>query len=672
MTDFVEAQKRRQKEKAERIHVEARLEATPAAQDEMLLRGQLERTWRVPRGFVGWFMVADHRSVGVRYMVTAFVFFILAGVMAALMRVQLAFPEAGIISPDAYNQVFTSHGLVMMFLFAVPVMEAMGIYFVPLMVGARNIAFPRLNNFSYFMFLFGGIFLFTALVLNTGPDAGWFSYPPLSGPDYSPGKRVDVFAQLITFTEVAALSVAVELIATIFKLRAPGMTLNRIPLFVWAMLVTSLMIVFSLPSVVSSSTFLLLDRLVGTHFFNPTEGGDAVLYQHLFWFFGHPEVYIIFVPALGMVSSIITTFTQRPTFGYTALVLSMFTTGFIGFSVWVHHMFTTGLPQMGLSFFTAASLIIVIPTAIQIFCWIAALWKGRPRFETPLLFVMGFIAIFVLGGLSGVTLASVPIDLQVHDTYYVVAHFHYVLIGGAVFPLIGAVYYWYPKITGRMMNARLGLWNFVTLFIGFNVTFFPMHILGFLGMPRRVYTYPEYMSWTTLNIVSSLGALMLVAGGVMLIYNVAHSYRYGTVAGDNPWNADTLEWATTSPPPVYNFAEIPIVEGRHALWQRSSPPPVVVGISPDRREVLVTDVMDAEPAHIDKFPEPSIWPFLTAVTTSAMFVASIFTPWAIVYGTPPIAITLIGWFWPKEHAADHVEEPFAPDAPDPIVPEARA
>ena len=672
MTDLVALQRRKQREKAERIRVEERLEATPAAQDDMLLRSQLERTWCVPRGFVGWFMVADHRSIGVRYMLTAFVFFTLAGVMAALMRVQLAFPEAGIISPDAYNQVFTSHGLVMMFLFAVPVMEAMGIYFVPLMVGARNIAFPRLNTFSYFMFLFGGIFLFTALVLNTGPDAGWFSYPPLSGPDYSPGKRVDVFAQLITFTEVAALSVAVELIATIFKLRAPGMTLNRIPLFVWAMLVTSLMIVFSLPSVVSSSSFLLLDRLVGTHFFNPTEGGDAVLYQHLFWFFGHPEVYIIFIPALGMVSSIITTFTQRPTFGYTALVLSLFMTGFIGFSVWVHHMFTTGLPQMGLSFFTAASLIIVIPTSVQIFCWIAALWKGRPRFETPLLFVLGFIAIFVLGGLSGVTLASVPIDLQVHDTYYVVAHFHYVLIGGAVFPLIGAVYYWYPKITGRMMNARLGLWNFVTLFVGFNVTFFPMHILGFLGMPRRVYTYPEYMSWTTLNIVSSLGALMLVAGGVMLIYNLAHSYRYGAVAGDNPWNADTLEWATTSPPPVYNFAEIPIVEGRHAVWERSTPPPVVVGISPDRREVLVTDVMDAEPAHIDEFPKPSIWPFLAAVATSAMFVASIFTPWAIVYGAPPIAITLVGWFWPKERAADHVEEPFTPDAPDPVMPEAHA
>jgi cytochrome c oxidase subunit 1 len=335
-------------------------------------------------------------------------------------------------------------------------------------------------------------------------------------------------------------------------------------------------------------------------------------------------------------------------------------------------MFATGLPQMGLSFFTAASLIIVIPTAVQMYCWIAALWKGRVRLATPLWFVLGFIAIFVLGGLSGVTLASVPIDLQVHDTYYVVAHFHYVLIGGAVFPLIGGLYYWYPKMTGRLMNERLGLWNFATLFIGFNVTFFPMHILGFLGMPRRVYTYPEYMSWSVLNLVSSGGAILLIVGGAMLIYNVVHSYRHGNVAGDNPWNADSLEWATSSPPPVYNFLEIPIVEGRHALWQRSPLPPVVVGIDPTKRQVLVTDVMDAEPAHLDAFPEPSIWPFLAAVATGGLFVGAIFTPWAVVYGSAPVFITLVGWFWPDKRAAESIEEPFDTRSPDPVVPEARA
>ena len=625
-----------------------------AARSTEAMRLELERAWYVPRGLIGWFSVADHRSIGVRYVLTALAFFVLAGVLAVLMRAQLAFPNAQLLSADRYNQVFTAHGLAMMFLFAVPVMEAMGVYLVPLMVGARNIAFPRLNAYSYYMFLFGGLLLFTALIANSGPDTGWFSYAPLAGPDYSPGKRVDIFNQLITFTEVAALAVAVEIVATVLKLRAPGMTLNRIPLFVWAMFVTSLMVIFAMPAVVSSSTFLLLDRLVGTHFFNPAEGGDAVLYQHLFWFFGHPEVYIIFLPALGMVSAIVTAFTGRPIFGYPALVISMFATAFIGFSVWVHHMFALGLPQLGISFFTAASLIIVVPTGVQIFCWIASLWRGRPRFDTPLLFVIGFFVIFTLGGLSGVTLASVPIDLQVHDTYYVVAHFHYVLIGGGVFPLLGALHYWYPKVTGRIYDERIGKWSFALLLVGFNVTFFPMHLLGLMGMPRRVYTYPPELGWGPLNLLASAGAAMLALGGALLIYNFARSLRHGVVAGDNPWGADTLEWATRSPPPVYNFLEIPVVEGRHALWQRSVNPPVVSGLRTDTREVLVTDVMDAEPTHKDEFPEPSIWPFLTAVTTTGLFVAVIFTPWGLVYGTPPVAVTLIGWFWPK--ASDNDKE----------------
>jgi cytochrome c oxidase subunit 1 len=342
--------------------------------------------------------------------------------------------------------------------------------------------------------------------LNTAPDVGWFSYVPLAGPDYAPGKRADFWAQMITFTEVSALAVSVELIVTIFKARAPAMSLNRMPLFVWSMLVTAFMVTFAMPSVVTSSSFLLLDRLVGTHFYNPAEGGDALLWQHLFWFFGHPEVYIIFVPALGIVSSIIAALTSRPIFGYPAMVMSIVATGFIGFGLWVHHMFATGLPALGLEYFTAASIVIAIPTGIQIFCWIASLWRGRPRFHTPLLFVVGFFAIFVLGGLSGVTLASVPFDLQVHDSYYVVAHFHYVLLGGAIFPLIGGIYFWFPKLVGRMMDDRLGKWNFWMLFIGFNVTFFPMHILGFEGMPRRVYTYPDNMGWNTLNLVASAGA----------------------------------------------------------------------------------------------------------------------------------------------------------------------
>ena len=615
----------------------------------------LERTWHVPTGLIGWLSVVDHRTIGRRYLVTALGFFLVAGVLAVLMRLQLAVPDNTLLGPDRYNQVFTVHGTIMMFLFAVPVMEAMGIYLVPLMVGARNIAFPRLNTFSYFVYLFGGLMLVVVLLLNSAPDAGWFAYPPLAGPDYTPGKRSDFWAQLITFTEIAALAVAVELVATVFKLRAPGMTLDRIPLFVWAMLVTSFMVIFAMPAVVTASSFLLMDRLVGTHFYNPAEGGDALLHQHLFWFFGHPEVYIIFVPALGMVSMIITTFTRRPIFGYTPLVLSLVATGFLGFGLWVHHMFATGLPQLGLTYFTAASMTIAIPSGVQIFCWIAPIWRGRPRFDTPMLFVLGFIAIFVLGGLSGVTLASVPFNLQVHDTYYVVAHFHYVLLGGAVFPLIGGVHYWFPKMTGRMPDERLGQVSFWLLFTGFNITFFPMHQLGLMGMPRRVYTYPAESGWGPLNLVSTAGAALLAVGGLVLLVNLARSYRRGGAAPDDPWGGDSLEWCTTSPPPVYNFLHPPVVESAHPRWDAPADAPVVTGLRTDCREVLVTTVVDAAPSNRYEFPEPTIWPFLAAVVTSAMFVGSIFTAWALPIGAVPVAITLIGWFWPKKKARQEQE-----------------
>jgi cytochrome c oxidase subunit I+III len=640
--------------------------ATITSADEERLRRQLADTWYVPRGIIGWFSVADHKTIGRRYIITAFCFFIFAGVLAGLMRLQLAVPNNHFIGPDLYNQIFTVHGTMMMFLFAVPVMEAMGIYLVPLMIGTRNIAFPRLNAYSYYVYLFGGVMLVATMLLNTAPDVGWFSYVPLAGPDYAPGKRADFWAQLITFTEVAALAVSVELVTTIFKTRAPGMSLNRMPLFVWAMLVTAFMVIFAMPTIVACSSFLLLDRLVGTHFYNPAEGGDSLLWQHLFWFFGHPEVYIIFVPALGIVSSIISAFTWRPIFGYPAMVMSLVATGFIGFGLWVHHMFATGLPALGLEYFTAASIVIAIPTGIQIFCWIASLWRGRPRFHTPLLFVLGFFAIFVLGGLSGVTLASVPFDLQVHDSYYVVAHFHYVLLGGAVFPLIGGIYFWFPKFTGRMMNDALGKWNFWLLFIGFNITFFPMHILGLEGMPRRVYTYPDNMGWNTLNFVASAGALLLVLGGALFVYNVVRSYSWGLAASENPWGAETLEWSVSSPPPVYNFVHVPVVEGRCALWDRSADPPIVTGIRSDCREVLVTDVMDGEPVHKAEYPEPSIWPFLCAVVTSAFFLGSIFTPWALPVSIVPLAVTLIGWFWPKK------KEPWRQDERVPLMREARA
>jgi len=616
------------------------------------LAALLLRLWSTPSGWLGRLTSVDHKVIGRRYILTSFAFLVLGGLLAVLMRLQLSGAEQKLLSPDLYNQVFTMHGSTMMFLFAVPVMEAFAVYFVPLMVGTRNIAFPRLNAFSYWMFLFGGCFLWIAFVFNAGPDIGWFAYVPLSSLQYNPTKRADVWAQMITFTEVAALAVAVEIVVTVFKQRAVGMTLDRIPIFVWAMLVTSFLVLFAMPSVMIASTTLILDRLVNTHFYDTASGGNVLLWQHLFWFFGHPEVYIIFIPGTGMVSMIIAAFARRPVFGYTMIVLSLIATGFLSFGLWVHHMFVTGLPQLGASMFTASSMLIAVPSGLQIFCWLATLWDGRPVYRTPLFFVLGFFVIFVLGGLSGVMVASVPIDMQVHDTYFVVAHFHYVLIGGAVFPLIGAVYYWFPKITGRMLSETLGRWNFWLAFIGFNVAFFPMHILGLIGMPRRVYTYTPEMGWDHLNLLSSAGAAVFAASFALLIANVIRSLRHGELAGDNPWGASTLEWATSSPPPPYNFSRTPVVTHRDPLWADGDNLRVVAGLSVERREVLLSSIADAEPHTREASPEPSIWPLLTAIATTIFFIGSIFTPWAVVWGTPPIAVALIGWFWPTGSKED--------------------
>src|SRR5438094_3999563 len=449
-------------------------------------RSLLEKTWAPAEGLLGKLTDTGHKEIGIRYIVTAFVFFALGGIEAALMRIQLMKPENSFLSPDRYNQIFTMHGSTMMFLFAVPVMLGFAVYFVPLMVGTRDVAFPKLNAYGYFMYLAGGLFLYAMFFIGAGPDAGWFAYTPLSGPTFDPGKRSDTWAQMITFTELSALIVAVNIVVTAFKQRAPGMSLNRIPLFVWSMIVVSFMIIFAMPAVMLDSGYLCLDRLIATHFFNQSEGGDAIFYQHMFWFFGHPEVYIIFIPGLGFISSILTAFTGRKIYGYVGIVSTLVITGFLGFSVWVHHMFATGLPQLGQSFFTAASIMIVIPTAVQLFCWIATMWTGKLRVATPVLYVIGFFVTFIVGGMTGIMLASVPLDWQIHDTFFVVAHLHYVLIGGAIFPLFGAFHFWFPKWTGRMYSEALGRLAFWLVFIGFNVTFFPMHHLGLQGMPRRV------------------------------------------------------------------------------------------------------------------------------------------------------------------------------------------
>jgi cytochrome c oxidase subunit I+III len=627
--------------------------AGPLAPPQEETRTTLEETWQLTRGFWGWFTEVNYLVISRRVIVAAFVFFLLGGLEALLMRVQLARPNATLIGPDLYNQLFTTHGSTMMFLFAVPVMQGMALYLVPQMVGTRSLAFPRLNAYSFYIYVIGGALLYVALFLNTGPDAGWFAYTPLSNSQFSPGKRVDVWAQMITFTELASLANAVNIIVTAFKLRAPGMALQRLPLFVWAMVVTAFMVIFAMPAVMVASSCLAMDRLVGTHFFNPVEGGDPLLWQHLFWFFGHPEVYIIFLPALGMVSSIVETSARRPVFGYPAMVLSLIATAFMGFGLWVHHMFATGLPQIGQSFFTAASIVIALPTGVQLFCWIATLCSGKLRITPAALFVLGFIAIFVLGGLTGVMLASVPIDLQVHDTYFVVAHLHYVLIGGAIFPLFGGIHHWFPKLTGKLLNARLGYATFALMFVGFNVAFFPMHVLGLHGMTRRIYTYGAHTGFGPLSFVATVGAFVLGMGILAFLLNVWQSSRQAAQAPADPWRGSTLEWAANSPPEPYGFEKLPTVRSRQPLWEPS--PQVVVGLHPDRRELLVSSFLDAAPDHLFTIPHPSPWPIALALATGASFIGVIFTPWALVVGAVLAGAALCGWFWPAPPIKDLLE-----------------
>jgi cytochrome c oxidase subunit I+III len=610
-------------------------------------RRQLDEVWGDPPGFRGWLVTVNHKRVALRYIISALVFFVLGGIEAALMRIQLARPENGFIGPDLYNQLFTVHGTTMMFLFAVPIMEAIGLYLVPLMIGTRNVCFPRLNAYGYWTYLIGGLLIYSGLIVNTGPDAGWFSYVPLAGPEFGPGKRVDVWAQMVTFTEISAIVSAVEIIVTAFKQRAPGMSLNRVPLFVWSLVVASFMVLFAMPVVATGSMMLAMDRLVGTHFFNAAEGGDALLWQHIYWFFGHPEVYIIFIPSLGVVSSIVATFTGRPIFGYPAAVLSLIATGFLSFGLWVHHMFATPLPQLGQTFFTAASAMIAVPTGIQIFCWIATIWSGRPRWTTPMLYATAFVALFTIGGLSGLFVAAVPTDLQLTDTYFIPGHIHYVLLGGMVFPLLGGLHYWFPKFTGRMLSERLGRLSFGLLFAGVNVTFFPFFILALMGMPRRVYTYLPETGWGGWALVSTLGVALLALGLLTFVANVVIALRSGPAAPADPWGGETLEWATASPPPAYNFAHIPVARGRSALWAAGAQLPVVTGLDQAKREVLISTVVDGVPDSRHEQPGPTIAPLLLGLATGVTFIAGIFTPWAFVVGPVLGYFALLWWAWPR-------------------------
>ncbi len=526
---------------------------------------------RTYTGLLSWLTTVDHKRIGLMYIGTAAVYFLVAGVFALLIRLQLAQPNAKFLSNAVYNEIFTMHGTTMIFLVVMPLGTGLGNYLVPLMIGARDMAFPKLNALSYWVFLFGGLFMYSSFIAGGAPNDGWFSYAPLTELLYSPSHGMDFWALGILLLTIATTLGAINFIVTALQLRAPGMTLGRMPVFVWMTVVTSFLGVFSLPSLTTASVLLLLDRLVGTHFYNVAAGGNALLWQHLFWFFGHPEVYILILPAFGIISEIIPVFSRQPLFGYTVVVLSGIAIGILGFTVWAHHMFATGLPAVALMFFSADSFLIGVPTGVKIFAWLGTMWGGKLKFKTPMLFALGFIAMFTIGGLDGVHLAVVPVDWQVTDSYYVVSHIHYVLFGGAIFSIFAGIYYWFPKFSGRMLSETLGKWHFWLMFVGANLVFFPMHILGILGMPRRIYTYASGMGWDTWNLLETFGAFIIALSVSVFIYNLFRSLARPATAGDDPWDGFTLEWATTSPPPEYNFEEVPEVRGRRPLWDKKNP-----------------------------------------------------------------------------------------------------
>lgn len=625
--------------------------AVPRPESEL---ERLRVPWVPPKG---WRILSavNNTYVGVAYIATGFIIFVLAGVLAVIMRTQLAVPENTLVGHTLYNQLFTMHGTMMMFLFAVPIVEAFAVLLMPNILGTRELPFPRLSAYAFWIYAFGGLAFFFTLFFGVAPDGGWFMYTPLTDSRFSPELNADFWLLGIGFIEIAAIAGAVEIIVGFAKTRAPGMSIDKIPVFAWAMLVFALMIVFAFPALILATILLEIERAFGWPFFQAEKGGDPLLWQHLFWFFGHPEVYIIFIPAAGMVSTILPAMAQTPLVGHRLVVLALIATGLISFGLWVHHMYATGLPQLSLSFFSAASMSVAIPSGIQMFAWIATIASGRLRLATPALFILGFLVVFTIGGLTGVMVASVPFDWQVHDTYFVVAHFHYVLVGGMVLPVLAAIYYWYPTVSQYPLSERVGKWVFWLFFIGLNVTFFTMHVTGLMGMPRRVYTYLAVMEWDLLNMISTVGSYMMAASVAILIFDIVRNYHFSfSENAGNVWNAGTLEWMRTY---TYGTRSIPEVDSRYPLWTRPELtdetdkgryflPGTVTG----HREALVTSPIDARPVYVMLVPGPHWGPFLGGVATTVFFylLTLKLVTLALCFGIAAIGF-ILWWIWDLDH-----------------------